>query len=702
MLNLNKFSFITSISICLFCSNSFGDIIEEVIVLGDWRQVSQNKEDASIVLLNSEDINNQSINHFEGLTYLVPNLNFAASDSRARYFQIRGIGERSGYQGTPNSSVGFLIDDIDYSGQGGIATTFDVEQVEIHRGPQGSRMGANALAGLIYIKTKDPTEEFESYSTLSLGDFDRKGLGLAIGGPLENQESIQYRLAIHKHKEDGFRKNQYLKTSNTSRKDELTSRFKVNWKLNNDTLIKLLLSRVDLNDPADIWTLDGSLNTLSDRPGMDSQKTDSFGLNLISQQEGFDFQSLTSTTNTDVIFSYDADWGNSESWHPYVYNYFSETYRERKTLGQEFRFLSNEKSLLTRKKIQWVLGINYFNTKEFNSKNDDGTYGEPDDPYGPYFSQSSSQSYYQSENISFFGNIDFSFTETLKLSLGLRREDWKANYNDSFGERFSPSNMMNGGKLSLIKSTKNTNLFASIARGYKQGGFNLALGLGSDASNDNIFYDPEYLLNYEIGLKTISLDSRISFSAVMFYSDRKDQQVLISTQVDPSDPNTFSFITKNAAEGLNYGLELSIDYQINDAFNVYSRIGLLETEIKNWLSRPDLDGREQAHAPKSSYSVGLEWRPNKSSFVRLDVVGKSSFYYSDSHANKSRSYSLTNLSTGYQWDSLEFSFWVRNAFDKYYSVRGFYFGNEPPNFEDTLYERQGDPRHFGISLNYEF
>ena len=144
------------------------------------------------------------------------------------------------------------------------------------------------------------------------------------------------------------------------------------------------------------------------------------------------------------------------------------------------------------------------------------------------------------------------------------------------------------------------------------------------------------------------------------------------------------------------------DYQINDAFNVYSRIGLLETEIKNWQSRPDLDGREQAHAPKSSYSVGLEWRPIKSSFVRLDVVGKSSFYYSDSHTNKSRSYSLTNLSTGYQWDRLEFSFWVRNAFDKYYSVRGFYFGNEPPNFEDTLYERQGDPRHFGISLNYEF
>ncbi len=123
--------------------------VEEIVVLGDWKEISSDKKDASIVLLGSKEIDDQAVNHFEELSYLVPNLNFAASDSRARYFQIRGIGERSGYQGTPNSSVSFLVDDIDYSGQGGIATTFDIDQVEIHRGPQGSRIGANALAGLI-------------------------------------------------------------------------------------------------------------------------------------------------------------------------------------------------------------------------------------------------------------------------------------------------------------------------------------------------------------------------------------------------------------------------------------------------------------------------------------------------------------------------------------------------------------------------
>jgi len=699
MINLNKVSFLIYFFLCLFSSNFILASVEEIVVLGDWKEISPDKNDASIVLLGSKEIDNQAVNHFEELSYLVPNLNFAASDSRARYFQIRGIGERSGYQGTPNSSVGFLIDDIDYSGQGGIATTFDLDQVEIHRGPQGSRIGANALAGLIYIRTKGPTKEFESTGRVVLGSYGRKSIGLAIGGPLQISDDITYRLALHKHEEDGFRKNIYLNKSDTSRKDELTSRLKVNWEVDDKTSVKLLFSRVNLNDPADIWTLDGSLNTLSDRPGMDSQKTNSFGLNIFSKLDDFNFQSLTSSTNTDVTFSYDADWGNLESWHPYVYDYFSQTIRNRETKSQEFRLLSNENLQAANKKIQWVLGISYSEIKETNFKEDDGNYGDPSDPFGPYFSQSSSSSYYQSKNVSLFGSLDYSFTDTLQLSLGLRREDWKANYNDTFEEEFRPSNTMNGGKISLIKNTENSNLFASIAKGYKQGGFNLGLGLGS--SNANIFYNPEYLLNYEVGLNTKSLDSRIRLSAVLFYSDREDQQVLISTQVDPSDPNTFSYLTKNAAEGVNYGFELNVDYEINDSLNIYTRIGLLETDIKNWKSRPDLEGRDQAHAPRNSYAAGLNWNLNQNFFLRIDTVGKSNFYYSDSHNNKSRSYSLTNLSLGYQLDQLEVSLWMRNAFNRYYSVRGFYFGNEPPNFENTLYERHGDPRHFGLSLQYD-
>jgi len=165
----NAFVFLISTLISFFSIAVFSDPIEEIVVKGSWRQTSAAQEDSSVIFLSSDAIKAQSMKHFEQLSFLVPNLNFAASDSRARYFQIRGIGERSGYQGTPNSSVGFLIDDIDYSGQGGIATTFDVDQIEVYRGPQGSRIGANALAGLIYIQTKDPTDTFEGTSEVTIG-----------------------------------------------------------------------------------------------------------------------------------------------------------------------------------------------------------------------------------------------------------------------------------------------------------------------------------------------------------------------------------------------------------------------------------------------------------------------------------------------------------------------------------------------------
>ena len=128
-----------------------------------------------------------------------------------------------------------------------------------------------------------------------------------------------------------------LGKSDTSKKDESTYRLKIDWEILEKTSLKLLISQIDLNDPADIWTIDGSLNTLSDRPGMDSQKTNTYGVKVFHQFDAFEFQSLSSITDTDIEISYDADWGNPESHAPYIYDYFSETIRDRKTLSQEFQ-----------------------------------------------------------------------------------------------------------------------------------------------------------------------------------------------------------------------------------------------------------------------------------------------------------------------------------------------------------------------------
>ena len=683
--------------------NLFSEDIEEIVVKGDWRESSILEEDSSIVILNSKILDSQPIKHFENLSYLVPNLNFAASDSRARHFQIRGIGERSGYERTPNSAVGFIIDDIDYSGQGGIATTFDVDQIEVHRGPQGSRIGSNALAGLIYVQTKEPTDEFEGISEITYGDYGILSTGIAFGGSLKSNNDLTYRFALRKDYSDGFRKNLFLGKSNTSKKDENTFRFKFNWKISNETLVKLLITQIDLNDPADIWSIDGSLNTLSDRPGMDSQKTNGFGIKLFHAFKNFEFQSLTSITDTDVELSYDADWGNANSHFPYTYDYYSETLRTRETFSQEFRLVSDAANFNDGLNTEWVLGISYFDVKEINIKNDDGIYGDPSDPFGPYASQSSSKSNFSSKNYSLFGNLDYFINENTKFSIGARLEDYEAKYFDSYGESFNPSDNMSGGKISLSSFLNDhLNIFVSVARGFNQGGFNLNLGLDPDSQNNNLYFDPEFLTNYEFGLNVKTFDSKINISSVIFYSDRSDQQVLISTQVDPTDPNTFSFLTQNAAEGTNIGLELNLDAQLTKYLSIFTRVGLLKTEIKNWKSRPDLEGRAQAHAPEKSYAFGVNWLISDKASLTIDITGKSSFYYSDSHNNKSQSYALTNFSYDYAIDNWTYSLWARNIFDEYYSTRGFYFGNEAPNFEDTLYERHGDPRHVGLSVRYDF
>ena len=686
-----------------FSTNSLSQDIEEIFVKGDWREINLLEEDSSIVILNTQIVESQPIKHFENLSYLIPNLNFAASDSRARHFQIRGIGERSGYERTPNSAVGFLIDDIDYSGQGGIATTFDVDQIEVHRGPQGSRIGSNALAGLIYIKTKEPTEVFEGTSEVTLGTYGTRNVGIAFGGPTQFNQNITYRVALRSDYSDGFRKNLFSGKSNTSKKDEDTYRLKLNWKIRDKTTLKFLITQIDLDDPADIWTIDGSLNTRSDRPGMDSQKTNAYSIKILNGFDGYEFQSITSITDTDVVLSYDADWGNAKSHAPFTYDYFSETLRDRESFSQELRLISDEVDFNLNKNTEWVLGISYLDVEEVNLKNDDGVYGDPSDPFGPYVSVSSSSSNFSSENISIFGNIDYFLDEFTKLSIGARWEDYESNYYDSFGESFNPADQMSGGKISLSKNLSDVaNIFISVARGFNQGGFNLNLGLASDSKNTNLYYNPEFLTNYEAGFNVQLFESKMNIAAVIFHSDREDQQVLISTQVDPTDPNTFSFLTQNAAEGINKGIEINIDMQLEESLNFFARLGLLRTEINNWKSRPDLEGRAQAHAPKESYALGMNWSITDKASLSLDVVGKSSFYYSDSHNNQSKSYSLTNINFDYLIKQWTFSIWARNIFDEYYSLRGFYFGNEAPDFRDTLYERHGDPRHVGLSVRYDF
>ncbi len=133
----------------------------------------------SAIVLDADALDLANARHFQDLAALAPDLTWAGGTSRPRYFQMRGVGEVSQFpgEGPPNFSVGFLVDDMDFSGLGMHASLFDVEEVEVLRGPQAAIYGSKALAGLINIRTREPAPYHDLRLQTSLGTDGYYGFG---------------------------------------------------------------------------------------------------------------------------------------------------------------------------------------------------------------------------------------------------------------------------------------------------------------------------------------------------------------------------------------------------------------------------------------------------------------------------------------------------------------------------------------------
>jgi outer membrane receptor protein involved in Fe transport len=176
--------------------------LDVVTVSADFRDTNVQELAEAVTVIGADNIEARSAQHLESVLSVAPNVNFSSGASRGRYFQIRGIGERSQFVDPVNPSVGLMIDGIDMTGLGGAATLFDVEQVEVLRGPQGTRFGANALAGMINIKSKDATKDSEGYVAAKVGNYSTHNESAAISGSIT--DNVQARLAINSFQSDGY------------------------------------------------------------------------------------------------------------------------------------------------------------------------------------------------------------------------------------------------------------------------------------------------------------------------------------------------------------------------------------------------------------------------------------------------------------------------------------------------------------------
>lgn len=692
--------------------------IEHITVTSDFRQHSLLESPASTALIDETALERESAEHLQEVLHNIPNLNWSGGTSRPRYFQIRGVGERDQYTGAPNSSVGFILDDMDLSGLGMAASLYDIQQLEVLRGPQGTRYGANALAGLIYVKSQEPTEQTEAGTELTLADDQLWSVGGFVSGALTQDQALTGRISIHQHTQNGFVDNHYLNRDDSNERDEFTARVRLNWQLNPSLLARLSLLHADMDNGYDAWTLDNNgFNSLSDQPGRDEQTTDGAALRLEWQlNPNILLHSISSLVDTDHDYGYDGDWANPDYWSglscsddydadgdgqfddliPCQYDYTWRKQGERKTYTQELRLLSSPSGRLFNQSTDWLLGV-YANRLEESNDTKSFYNGWPDEAL---------QSDYEATNLAVFLQLDSDFGEGVALSVGLRLEQRQTDYSDDAGDSFDPDETMWGGHIMLGKQLNAAHhIYAKVARGYKAGGFNMSLPESLTGYKE---FDTETLYNYELGLNSQWLDGDISSRISLFYMDRQDQQVEASLQ-NPDNPQRFILYTANATSSSSYGLELEADWQLLESTQLYTSLGLLETAYDDYLFRDkygtelDLKDRELAHAPSYHYTLGVNLDLARGWLANINLTGMDHFYFSDSHNQQSQRYALLNAKLGYYADNWSLAIWGRNLTDEEYATRGYFFGNEPDQgWANKLYQRYGDPRLLGMTFRYEW
>jgi iron complex outermembrane recepter protein len=687
--------------------------LEPVVVTADLWRTPLERIAASVSVYDGTKFASDGVRHFGDLVDQIPNLTWTGGSSRPRYFQIRGIGENSQYEGeTPDSSVVFKVDDLDFTGLGTVGGTFDVSQVEVLRGPQAGAFGANAAGGVIQLVTNAPTPYWTGKVEGTAGTDRLFEGGLAFGGPLlkNSPEKLTFRVALQQHNSDGFHTNALLGHSNAQ--NEFSSRLRVTWKPSSTWTWDGTAFFANVNNGFDEFSLNNAARrTFSDQPGRDEQVSLAGSLRgVYSGWQDVRLTTVTSFASTDSVYSYDADWTAWTDTPPINltdgYSGFADLRRDRDTWSQELRFDSADKTGALGLIDRWTAGLYAAHTAESGRFVSD--YAEPG-----FASRGVMDTKYRSANAAAFGQAGHDFGTADRLTLGLRvervdiagsaRNDANLSNSgpslDSIAPQFDDT--LFGGKLTYEHDLKPGQLlFASVARGYKAG------GVATDSrisAADPQTYATEHVWNYEAGLRSQWTEVGVSNQFTAFYTAREDTQVRDSAGYGGS----YRFFTDNADAASIYGLEDTVNYAFADGWSADGSLALMQSDIDTFTltnGKPG-GGRELANVPAYGYTVGLRYAKPRGFFGRLELVARGDYYDSNTNNEKRSAYEVVNASLGYAWDGWRVSFWARNLLDEGYEKRVFYFANTPAAWNagiSSRYESRADPRQLGVTAAYAF
>ena len=631
--------------------------------------------------------------HFEDVITLAPNVAASSGASRSRFFQIRGIGERSQFVEPVNPSVGILLDGIDLSGAGGALTLFDVRQVEVLRGPQGTLMGANALAGLIAV---------QSYGTdsgardISVGIESKGGYRLGARWSGNLTDSTNGRIAVQQYESDGYVDNDYLKRSDTNSREELTARGTLTWTSETQTF-EAAAYYTRVNNGYDAFSLDNTRITLSDQPGEDDLTLKAARVNWQSMLLGLDSTLQLSHASTDTTYSYDEDWSYAGIAPGWEYSSYDEYLRDRSMNSLEWRLQAPETD-----GTEWVMGTYLRDESEDLSRR--YTYLS-----APFASEIDTQT------LAVFGQVNRTLSRQLSGFIGARLEQRDSEYRDSASVEKDFDHSYWTGRLGLIwQYRSDAQLYATLSRGARAGGANAGLLASIDAlpeqNQDSVaalgVFDEETLVSLELGWQLDLTEYALRSRLALFTMDRDDQQAKGSLVIPRADGSTaFIDYTDNAAASEHRGLEWELQWSPTQQLVAELTLGLLDAQFDRYITATgaDLSGRDQPQAPGWQYSAGLSWYASALASVQIEVAGSDAYFFSDRHNVRAPETHQFNASLSGQWRRWRWTLWGRNLTDETTFVRGFgTFGNDPrKEYALEPYRQYGEPRMVGLSLTYD-
>lgn len=657
-----------------------GTTLDTITVTANKQKEDIQEVPIGITAFDDLTLEDKNISSITEMVDFVPNLAIISGGVAGTYLpSMRGIQNE---MGTSSVSTPIFVDGVPILSFSGYQDTLqNIERVEVLRGPQGTLYGKNALAGVINIITRQPSNEFEGKVSAVGGEDHKKELSLNLNGPIV-KDKLFFGLTGQYDDKDGF-----IKNSNTgddeNDKGHWYGKGLLNWKPVDDLSIQLILSHLQYDnkgpnmglseDGAAAFDPFGTMGLLAsgDREvysGFETENTSRS--NTQSLNISYDFGQTLNMTSITTHRKFEARLATDWDFNPIG---MMNTCGEENYIkwSQELRLSS------TTDRMKWVAGFYY-------DKDDDEFTNTTTSVFPAMNVVAASDS--GGEAYAVFGQLRYALTDRLGVTGGLRYEHQDKDFEDNTGaldgswEDVSP-------KFSLDYSfTPEVMGYATIAKGFLTGGFNMQ----SAVTGLNKTYDKQELWSYEVGAKAGLLDNRLILTGALFYMDIDNMQAT-ETVVVQNVPWTQ---INNAATAVSYGAELEIQARITSRFTLTGSFGYANAEFDEFKdAMGDYSGKKAPNAPEYTFSIGGNYRMENGFFAGVDMVGYGRTYGDFANTYKRDAYQLINAKIGYEADNWEIYLYGKNIFDKDYTWAG--VGNGYWN----LYS---EPREMGLKLTYRF